>query len=130
MEPPIACTLSPGRYTGRTAELEALAARALRSREPTPEGERLVFADTEAIERELRAVIAAESSCCPFLRLELARGDAGLVLDIAGPRDARPVIAELFARARSPRHASAFHPVRACEPSQNGLSAERPQRHR
>jgi hypothetical protein len=42
-------------------------------------------------------VIAAESSRCAFLRMELHRTDDGLVLDIAGPQDARPVIAELFA---------------------------------
>jgi hypothetical protein len=97
MEQPIACTLSPGQYKERTGELAALAARALRVREPTPDGERLVFADGEDIERELRAVIAAESSCCAFLRMNLQRADEGLVLYIAGPQDARPIIAELFA---------------------------------
>jgi hypothetical protein len=96
-EAPIACTLSPGQYENRTGELAALAARALRSREPTADGEQLLFSDTPAIERELRAVIAAESSCCAFLRMELQRTGEGLVLDIAGPQDARPVIAELFA---------------------------------
>jgi hypothetical protein len=48
-------------------------------------------------ERELRAVIAAESSCCGFLRMDLQRAEDGLVLDVAGPQDALPVIAELFA---------------------------------
>lgn len=97
MEQPIACTLSPGAYQDRAAELAGLAARALRSREQTAEGERLVFADSPATERELRAVIAAESSCCAFLRMDLRRADEGLVLTIAGPQDARPIIAELFA---------------------------------
>jgi hypothetical protein len=96
-EPPIACTLNAGQYKSRTSELAALAARALRSREPTADGERLRFTDTPENEGELRAVIAAESSCCAFLRMELHRTGDGLVLDIAGPRDARPVIAELFA---------------------------------
>jgi hypothetical protein len=97
MEQPIACTLSPGQYQDRTGELAALAARALRSREQTPDGERLIFTDSPATEQELRAAIAAESSCCAFLRMDLQRADEGLVLDIAGPRDARPIIAELFA---------------------------------
>jgi hypothetical protein len=97
MEQPIACTLSPGRYEERTGELAALAARALRSREQTADGERLTFAGGADIERELRAVIAAEASCCAFLRMDLQRAGGGLVLDIAGPRDARPIIAELFA---------------------------------
>ena len=97
MEQPIACTLTPGRYADRTGELAALAARALRTRAETPDGARLVFTDTPETERELRAAIAAEASCCAFLRMDLHRGDDGLVLDIAGPEDARPIIAELFA---------------------------------
>jgi hypothetical protein len=94
---PIACTLTPDRYQDRTGELAALAARALRIREQTAAGERLVFTDTPEIERQLRGVIAAESSCCSFLRMELTRAEDGLVLDIAGAEDARPIIAELFA---------------------------------
>ena len=98
MDQPIACTLGATQYEDRTRELTALAERALRSRRRTADGERLVFADSAEIERELRSVIAAESSCCAFLRMDLARRDEGLVLDIAGPQDARPIIAELFAR--------------------------------
>jgi hypothetical protein len=97
MAQPIACTLGPGQYQDRAGELAALAARALRSRDQTPDGERLIFTGGEDTERELRAVIAAESSCCPFLRMDLERTAEGLVLDIAGPADARPIIAELFA---------------------------------
>ena len=96
MEPPIACTLGPRQYRDRTRELAALAARALRSREPTADGERLTFAAGADVEHELRAVIAAESRCCPFLRMSLQRGEGGVVLEIAGPPDARPVIADLF----------------------------------
>jgi hypothetical protein len=94
---PIACTLTPGQYQDRTGELAALAARALRTREQTAAGERLVFTDTPEVEHELRGVIALESSCCAFLHLDLARTADGLVLDIAGAEDARPIIAELFA---------------------------------
>jgi hypothetical protein len=97
MEQPIACTLSPDQYNDRTNDLAALAARALRSREQTVGGERLTFEDSAETERELRAAIVAESSCCAFLRMDLQRVDDGLVLDIAGPQDARPIIAELFA---------------------------------
>jgi hypothetical protein len=97
MDQPIACTLTPGQYRDRTGELAALAARALRSREQTSGGERLIFTDSQDTERELRAVIAAESSCCTFLRMDLQRAEGRLVLDIAGPQDARPIIAELFA---------------------------------
>ncbi len=97
MDQPIACTLRPAEYRDRTGELAALAARALRSREPTPDGERLIFTDGADTERELRAAIAAEASCCAFLRMDLTRTDGALVLDVAGPAGARPIIAELFA---------------------------------
>jgi hypothetical protein len=97
IDTPIACTLTPGEYRGRTSELAALASRALRSREQTPDGERLYFTDSDDTERELRALIAAESSCCAFLRMDLQCAEDGLVLDIAGPHEARPIIAALFA---------------------------------
>jgi hypothetical protein len=97
MEQPIACTLTADQYKNRTGELAALATRALRSREQTADGERLVFADSPETEHELRATIAAEASCCAFLRMDLKRADDGLVLNIAGPARARPIIQELFA---------------------------------
>jgi hypothetical protein len=94
---PIACTLQPADYRRRNDELTALAQRALRSREQTDRGERLVFADSAGTEQELRAAIAAEASCCVFLELELERTADGLVLEITGPQDVRPMIAQLFA---------------------------------
>ena len=97
----IACTLRSGQYRERIDQLGELGARALRSRRPTTEGERLVFADDAETERALRDAVAAEASCCPFLHLDLRRTEAGLVLDVAGPPEVRPLIAELFA-ARAP----------------------------
>jgi len=97
MEEPIACTLTTEQYRARSEDLAALAARALRAREQTANGERLTFTDTARTEVELRAAIAREASCCMFLRMDLQRRPQGLVLDIAGPSDARPIIAELFA---------------------------------
>ena len=44
-----------------------------------------------------RALVAAESQCCAFLDFELARDNGDLVLDIAGPADARAVIDLFFA---------------------------------
>lgn len=97
MHQPIACTLSPRDYTDRTAELRALTARGLRSRERTPDGERLTFDAAAVEERELRDVVDAEASCCAFLTLDLHREQRDLVLDISGPAEARPIIEELFA---------------------------------
>ena len=97
MDTPIACTLGAAEYRSRTADLAALAERALRSREPTEQGERLTFERSDGVERELAAAVAAEAACCAFLRMNLRRHADRLVLDIAGPPEARPVIAELFA---------------------------------
>jgi hypothetical protein len=94
MDQPLACTLTPDAYRDRIAQLSGLSPR---SRCPTAEGERLVF--PHSAEAELRDAIAAEQRCCPFLRMRLTRGSTGVVLDIAGPPDARPIIAELFAAA-------------------------------
>jgi hypothetical protein len=94
---PIACTLTPAQHRSRTRDLSDLARRALLTREPIDGGERLTFADSPAVERELSAAVAAEASCCSFLTMRLDRRDAGLVLDVTGPADARPMIAELFA---------------------------------
>jgi hypothetical protein len=98
MDQPIACTLHPEQYERRTRDLSGLAARRLRSREPTSGGgERLVFAGDADTERDLRAAVAAEAGCCAFLRMELRRAGDSLVLDVSGPDEARPLIAELFA---------------------------------
>ena len=104
MEHPIACSLSPAGYRQRTDELTALAARALRLRVQTDGGQRLVFSDSAETEHDLRAVIAAEATCCGFLKMNLTRTAHGLELDITGPQDAQGVLAELFAGA--PRRSS------------------------
>ena len=97
MGTPIACTLNPGEYQSRIGALSALGERALRSRQQTARGERLTFRASDEIEQQLRAAVAAEAACCSFLTMNLRRADDGLVLDIAGPDDARPIIAGLFA---------------------------------
>ena len=93
----VACTLAPSEFRNRTQELAGVAARALISRHAIEGGERLTFADTAEVERELREAVTAESSCCTFLAMSLTRTSEGLVLDVTGPAQAKPIIAELFA---------------------------------
>ena len=95
--PPVACTLGPRDYEARIARLGALAERALRSRAAIDGGARLTFRDSPDVERDLRAAVAAEASCCPFMTMRLERRGEGLVLDVTGPPEAEPVIAALFA---------------------------------
>jgi hypothetical protein len=97
MEQPIACTLSAADYAARAQDTGELAARALRSCQPISDGTRLIFDADPQTERDLRQVIAAEAQCCAFLRMELRTEADTLVLDVTGPADAQPIIAELFA---------------------------------
>jgi hypothetical protein len=97
MHQPIACSLGARDREERLRQLADLAADALVRRAPIPGGERLLFVGAPATERALRAAIDAESACCPFLTMTVARTPAGVVLDVTGPQLARPIIAELFA---------------------------------
>ena len=97
MEQPIACSLGAADYAARRQQIAAIAREALRSRERLEGGARLTFAATDATERELREMVAAEADCCSFLRFDLVRDDQALRLDVTGPADAQPIIAELFA---------------------------------
>jgi hypothetical protein len=94
---PIACTLTPDGMTARLALIDALAADGLLARTRTETGLRVRLRDTPEIEQRTRELVAAESKCCAFLDFELARDRGDLVLDIAGPDDARPVIDMFFA---------------------------------
>jgi hypothetical protein len=98
----IACTLTSGGMTARLALIEALAADGLIDRTPTDAGLRLRLRDTPGIERRTRELVAAESKCCAFLDFSLGHDGDALVLDIAGPEDARPVIDMFFAPAARP----------------------------
>lgn len=98
---PIACTLSPDGFTARMELIDALATDGLLDRTSTDSGLRVRLRDTPEIERRTRALVAAESRCCAFLRFDFARDDDTLVLDVSGPDDARPVI-ELFFSPEAP----------------------------
>ena len=97
MNKPIACTLTADDYASRRDDITRITRDALRSREPIDGGARLTFAASDQTETDLRAVIAAEGDCCSFLRFELDRVADVLRLDVTGPADAQPIIAELFA---------------------------------
>jgi hypothetical protein len=94
---PIACTLTSDDLTARLALIEALSADGLLDRTPTDAGLRVRLRDTPDVEQRTRALVAAESTCCPFLDFDLRREGGDLLLDITGPADARPVIELFFA---------------------------------
>ena len=96
---PIACTLTPDSLSARLALIDGLAADGLIDRAATDAGLRVRLRDTPEIEQRTRELIAAESRCCTFLDFTLHRDGDALVLDITGPRDARPVLDAFFAPA-------------------------------
>lgn len=99
MNQPIACSLSPFDYENRKGLISEVARAALRSREPVAGGARLTFNATGTTEQTLREIIAAEATCCSFLRFDLEPAGDTLRLDVTGPDEAQPIIAELFACA-------------------------------
>jgi hypothetical protein len=97
MDQPIACTLTAADYAARAEATRELARSALRSRERIADGARLLFEPGADTERRLREIIAAEARCCAFLRMDLRPAADALILDVTGPAQAEPIIAELFA---------------------------------
>jgi hypothetical protein len=95
--PPIACSLTAEDYRRRVADTGQVARDALRERRPIDGGARLTFEDTADSQQRLEAFVLAESTCCPFLSMNLDRQDGQLILDVTGPELAAPVIEELFA---------------------------------
>lgn len=79
------------------ALIDALAADGLLDRTTTDAGVRVRLLDRPDMEQRTRELVAAEPKCCAFLDFELGRENGYLVLDIAGPEDARPVIDMFFA---------------------------------
>jgi hypothetical protein len=51
---------------------------------------------SEACERELRALAAAEAECCPFLDIEVRRDEHELHLTVSAPPEARDIIESMF----------------------------------
>jgi hypothetical protein len=95
-QPPIACTLTEAEMPARRAEM-AVIARDLVAAEPDATGAVLRFAPRAGTRERVAAFVAAESRCCPFLRMELRDEPGALTLTVAGPPGSEPVVHELLA---------------------------------
>jgi hypothetical protein len=96
IEPPIACTLSEAELPARRAEM-AVNARDLVSAHAEAARGVLRFRAAAGTRERVAAFVAAESRCCPFLRLELRDEPAALTLTVAGPAGSEAVVRELVA---------------------------------
>jgi len=91
-EPVIACSLSSDELPERLAEVRAIGRDALLS--VSAEGV-LRFRADDRTRARLEAIIAAESSCCPFLSFDLREHAGALVLTVAAPDGAEPLAFDL-----------------------------------
>ena len=89
---PIACSLSAPDLAGRLSDMRQLGQDALLSADA--HGTLRFRADRETRAR-LEGIVAAEAECCPFLDMHLREEAGALVLEIRGPQEAAPVVAEL-----------------------------------
>jgi hypothetical protein len=83
---PIACSLSAAELPARLAAMTALGSEALIDIERS---------DQIATADRLAAIVAAESECCAFLRMELSDAAGRLVLTITAPPGGEPVLDHL-----------------------------------
>jgi hypothetical protein len=94
-EIPIACSLSAQDQVQRAGEFAAVAANVI-GREPTAEGVRLRFPAEPGFAEQLTDLTRREQECCPFFDFRIATVDGEIVLDVAGPPEARPIVERLF----------------------------------
>ena len=91
---PIACSFNASELGARLDEIGAVGRDALLSAEG--DGTMRFRADETTRER-LEAIIAAEASCCSFLRFKLTDEGDTLALTITAPAGAEPVAHDLTA---------------------------------
>ena len=93
-DPPIACTLDPDAQRGRFDDWHALL-RDAESSTDLDDGIRIRFSGGVPT-GELMRLVAAEQSCCQFLRFAIIVDARGIGLEVRGPSDARPLIGALL----------------------------------
>ena len=88
---PIACALNASDLEERGRWFARLARHVLSS-EDSPDARIVRFGADPEVLASVNALADAEARCCPFLTLEVA-----VELRIAGPEEARPIVAAMFA---------------------------------
>ena len=97
----IACTLDGAAMSDRLAEIAALGSDALVDRQVRPGLATLRFAAREGVRERVDAIVAAESTCCAFLRFDVSEEPGAIVVRVATPEDAQ-VLLEEFADSFAP----------------------------
>lgn len=95
-EAPIACSLNAAGQIARHAAWERLAERALRGRQMTVRGVRLVFASEPGVEDELRELARLEGECCAFAEWRVEDHGDLLALDVRAQADGVSALHTMF----------------------------------
>jgi hypothetical protein len=98
MEPPIACTLTDAEMRERRGTILYAVQNAALNVSSLPLGYAYRFAPTSEVLARLAHLVDLERQCCPFLTFKIIveAGNQAICLEITGPPDAEPVIADFF----------------------------------
>ncbi len=92
---PIACSLGASDFQQRLSEIAEVGAASLIGREEEGGRHILRFRFDPTTRHRLAQIVAAEAECCSFLDLALTEHDGELILTLAAPAEAQPVVDEL-----------------------------------
>jgi hypothetical protein len=95
---PIACSLDADTLTQRLGEMSALGRDALLDVDAAVPGRAILrFRCDDGTRTRLEAIVAAEASCCAFMRFALANEPAAIAMTIEAPEGAELVVEDLLA---------------------------------
>lgn len=98
MERPIACTLTEAEMRERRRTILDAFRGATLDVTPLPLGYAYRFEPTSEVLARLVHLVDLERQCCPFLsfRITIEAGNQPISLEITGPPEAKPIIADFF----------------------------------
>ncbi|MGA7290818.1 MAG: hypothetical protein WBX02_22115 [Terriglobales bacterium] len=99
MGPPIACTLNDAEMRERQKTLLDAFRNTALDVTSLPLGYVYRFAPSSAALAQIVSLVDLERQCCPFLTFKIivAADNQAICLEVTGPPDARPLIADFFA---------------------------------
>jgi hypothetical protein len=92
---PIACSLTADDYRRRLESIRKVGHESLLSVNESAAGIALRFRNSHGTRSDLRTIVDAEASCCPFLSLRVDETADELILTVTAPPEAAPVVADL-----------------------------------
>jgi hypothetical protein len=105
---PVACTLTPADLAVQSQRWEQLIARAMTGRTETADGLRICF-HLEA-EDELHALVAVETSCCPWATWRVERAAGSAVLNVRSAAEGVATLHSMFTAGRAGQSAGRTSP--------------------